>query len=48
MRRTMMSRRNFRAARGSLGTPVAATLELAGARVSGVPAERRNESEGEG
>jgi hypothetical protein len=48
MRRMMMSRWSFRAARGSSGTPVAAAMELAGARVSGMPAERRNESEEEG
>jgi hypothetical protein len=35
MGRTMMSRRSFRVARDSSGTPVAAAPELAGARVSG-------------
>jgi hypothetical protein len=44
----MMSRRSFRAARGSSRTLVAAAMELAGARVSGVPAERRDKSEVEG
>jgi hypothetical protein len=48
MKRTLDSRRSFKATCCSSGTPIAAEPELAGARVPVTDSERENETEGKG